>query len=113
MAAVAGAGKRSDLVVRSLEPVLDETGAVQLDLVDELDVGRAAPPRHQRGRRRAAVLVADDDAVTDPAPTRAPVVFDVEHERDVARGPNRVGAYAQRRRVGEDQARVGRRRYDA
>ena len=50
MVSVASAGERTDFVVRTLEPVLHEPRAIQFDFVDELDVGGAAPARHQRRR---------------------------------------------------------------
>ena len=55
--------ERPSHVVGSLKRLARDPPGVQADLVDLLDVRRAAPPREQRPRGRAAVLVAEDDRI--------------------------------------------------
>ena len=75
---------------------------VQLDRVHELDVGRAAPGRHQPVERRAAVLVAEHDRVAQlAAPVRGRERLDPGDERRVGEAIERALPRVDDRRVRE------------
>ncbi len=122
MTALLGAGERLRLVVRRLVLLArDPAARVEHDAVDPLDVGRAAPAGHQRGRVRAAVLVRPDRRVLDrrrAVGRRAPRV--VGEQRDVggvvlvaARDLRQVAAVQDRRVPGDEVVGRDERRREA
>ena len=103
MAALVPAGEARRDVVLALEGRgAHAAGRVELHRVDELDVGRTAPGRHQPVERRAAVLVAEHDRVAQLAARLGRrMALDPGDERDVGEARERVLSRVEDRRVGE------------
>ena len=91
--------ERRHLVPRALELLREDPPvAADLDAVDELDVGRASPCRHQAIGRRTAVLVREDHRIAELSPPRRRHDLVPRDKRQVGEAPDRVRPRVENRR---------------
>ena len=115
MATLPFAPEREHLVLRPLVVLGDDPSrTVHFDAVDVLDVGRAAPGRHQAIGRRAAILVGEDHGIAVARASFRRLAFVPHEHRHIGEAPDRVRPRVDERRERQGQmlGRILKERHD-